>query len=253
MVEEYNDFIENKLCGDSGNCDYSNYTKEQVNDLRSEIEKALENGNNLVDLYGKISDYYTENQDAACTETKEMITKDLENIQNMNMTSVGTGDDPQSGINKLNMALNALSERAKTLEDEALQEQIAQLQTKNDKLAERNEHYYKVLQQKFFADVSLSFKDGCDMITPKLKDWLIRGLDIMKIVALILTLILGMVDFFKGVASGNADTMKKVWTSFSRRLIAVALLFLLPVILEFILGLVSIGGLDSANPLCGLK
>jgi len=62
-----------------------------------------------------------------------------------------------------------------------------------------------------------------------------------------------MIDFFRGIASGSADTMKKVWTNFSRRLIVVALLFLLPVILEFILGLVNIGGLDATNPLCGIK
>jgi len=101
--------------------------------------------------------------------------------------------------------------------------------------------------------INLNYTTGCGIISNDLKDWMIQLLDIVKIGALILTLILGMVDFLKGVASGDDDAMKKVWKSFSRRLIALVLLFLLPVIIEFILGLVTINGVDASNPLCGIS
>ena len=78
-------------------------------------------------------------------------------------------------------------------------------------------------------------------------------LDLIKIGGLILTLILGMTDFFKGVTSGEADAMKKVWKSFANRLIAVIILFLLPLIIEFLFGLINISGINSSNPLCGIK
>jgi len=101
--------------------------------------------------------------------------------------------------------------------------------------------------------VDLDYNQGCEVISPALKKWLMQLLDIIKIAALILTLIFGMLDFFKGVASGEADATKKMWKSFYKRLIAVGILFLLPVIIEFILGIVSINGVDPNNPLCGLK
>lgn len=102
-------------------------------------------------------------------------------------------------------------------------------------------------------NANLTYKADCGIISRSLRSWLIQLLDLTKIGALVLTIILGMLDFFGGLASGNPDTMKKAWKKFSKRLIAVVLLFLLPVILEFLLGLVNITGLDSNNPLCGLK
>lgn len=102
-------------------------------------------------------------------------------------------------------------------------------------------------------DVNINYESGCGIFSNSIKEWLTQVLDIIKIAALVLTLILGMLDFFKGVASGDADAMKKMWKHFSTRLIVVAILFLLPVIIEFLLGLVTINGIDSSNPLCGIK
>lgn len=101
--------------------------------------------------------------------------------------------------------------------------------------------------------VGIELKEGCDVISNDLKSWLIQLLDLIKIGGLILTLILGMTDFFKGVTSGEADAMKKVWKSFANRLIAVIILFLLPLIIEFLFGLINISGINSSNPLCGIK
>ena len=102
-------------------------------------------------------------------------------------------------------------------------------------------------------NVTLNIKNGCDVFSGDMKDWLLQLLDIIKIVGLVLAAILSMVDFLKGVGTGSADTMKKVWKSVGNRLIAVILLFLLPVLIEFVLGLVTLNGVDITNPLCGIK
>jgi len=99
----------------------------------------------------------------------------------------------------------------------------------------------------------IDIKEGCDIFSSDLKSWLIQLLDLIKVGGLVLTLVLGMLDFLKGVSSGEADAMKKVWKSFSRRLIAVIILFLLPLLIEFIFGLINISGINSSNPLCGIK
>lgn len=103
-------------------------------------------------------------------------------------------------------------------------------------------------------NVTLDIKTGCGLFSSDMKDWLIQLLDIIKIVGLVLTAILSMVDFLKGTATGNADTMKKVWKNIGNRLISVVILFLLPVLIEFVLGLVTLNGVeDITNPLCGIK
>ena len=103
-------------------------------------------------------------------------------------------------------------------------------------------------------NVTLNMKYGCDIFSGDMKNWLIQLLDIIKIVGLVLTAILSMVDFLKGTATGNADTMKKVWKNIGNRLISVVILFLLPVLIEFVLGLVTLNGVeDITNPLCGIK
>lgn len=102
-------------------------------------------------------------------------------------------------------------------------------------------------------NVKLNIQESCNIFSDAMKDWLIQLLDMIKIVGLVLAAILSMVDFLKGVGTGSADTMKKVWKSVGNRLIAVILLFLLPVLIEFIFGLVTIEGVDITNPLCGIK
>ena len=44
--------------------------------------------------------------------------------------------------------------------------------------------------------------------------------------------------------------MKKAWNNFIKRSIAVAILIILPVIIEFLLGIFDVPGLTNKNPLC---
>ena len=61
---------------------------------------------------------------------------------------------------------------------------------------------------------------------------------------------LSIFDFFKAVASEEDDAFKKAAKRLMRRVIVVIALFLLPVILEFILKLVHIQGINADDPLC---
>lgn len=108
----------------------------------------------------------------------------------------------------------------------------------------------KIRKMNSSLKVNLNITSECGIISSDLKSWLKTLLNIINISALVLTVILGMLDFFKAVASGEADANKKAFKKFYTRLIVVAILFLLPVIIEFILGLFPIEGVKTSDPFC---
>lgn len=257
-INDYND-LTSELVEGSGNTfvakDFSNYTdKKALLDLLSP-----EGGN--ADFYSTLStaEYYINKH----SELLDTAREDKQLCYSTSLYFSQEVSDLKEDYNNLqarNAAVNQAVENIKKRLTElgASEEEKSdadKLLDALDKLDKAVENGISVLKKTSFiaGDVKLDFESGCGIITPKLESWLKQLLDIIKISALVLTLILGMVDFFRGVASGSADTMKKVWTSFSRRLIVVAILFLLPVILEFVLGLININGLNSSNPLCGIK
>ena len=86
----------------------------------------------------------------------------------------------------------------------------------------------------------------CDEIVPlEIRNWIKDALNLVKYIALVLVIVLGITDFIKAAASGEADQMKKSGQSFLKRIIAVVILFLLPVLVELILNLIEIYGADS--------
>jgi len=86
---------------------------------------------------------------------------------------------------------------------------------------------------------------GCDVIPDEIREWINSTLNLVKYIALVLVIVLGILDFIKAAASGEADQMKKSGSSFLKRIIAVVILFLLPVIVELVLNLIEIYGADS--------
>ncbi|MBE6152094.1 MAG: hypothetical protein E7165_02120 [Firmicutes bacterium] len=91
---------------------------------------------------------------------------------------------------------------------------------------------------------------GCEVIPKEIREWIISTLNLIKYLCLALVIVLGTLDFIKAAASGEADAMKKSGQSFLKRIIAVAILFLLPVLIELILNLIDIYGVNKNNPLC---
>ncbi|MEG2379950.1 MAG: hypothetical protein RSB77_06985 [Bacilli bacterium] len=103
-------------------------------------------------------------------------------------------------------------------------------------------------------DVSISLnKTGCKQILgQELLDWLQWVLDIIRIAGLVLTIVFGIVDFMSASFSSKEDGMKTATKNFSTRLMSLAIIFLVPVIIEFTLGLLNIASTGN-DPTCGLS
>ena len=102
------------------------------------------------------------------------------------------------------------------------------------------------------VDLNLG-ENGCQsVLTSELIEWLQWVLDVVRIGALILTVILGIVDYVNATFSSKDDSIAKANKNFTTRLMALALLFLVPTLIEFVLSLFSISTTGD-DPRCGLQ
>ena len=83
---------------------------------------------------------------------------------------------------------------------------------------------------------------GCDVVPEEVRKWISISLNFVKYVALVLVVVLGTIDFIKAAGSGEPDAMKKAGQTFIKRVVAVIILFLLPMIVELILYLINLYG-----------
>lgn len=80
--------------------------------------------------------------------------------------------------------------------------------------------------------------------------WLLQKLlNYIKILGPSIAIVLGSLDFIKAIVSSDEENMKKTQKRFVNRLIAAALLFFIPLIVELLLGLFGF----TTNVTCGLK
>ena len=77
--------------------------------------------------------------------------------------------------------------------------------------------------------------DGECGLSGRMIAWLKNILKWIKYILPVFVIILGILDFIKAISSGSDDEMKKAQGKFIKRLIAAALLFLIPALIEFIL------------------
>lgn len=92
--------------------------------------------------------------------------------------------------------------------------------------------------------------DNCDSLGARLLNWIYRMIKFVRYGVPALLIILSILDFIKAIASESDDEMKKVTARFTKRLIAAALIFIIPFVLDFILRMFNIPGLNSENPFC---
>lgn len=103
-------------------------------------------------------------------------------------------------------------------------------------------------QMNFYQDFGIV---NCESIfTQDFMDWLNWAFSITQIIAVILVIIFSFVEFMKAIASSDADALKKSGQKFIKRLIALGILFLLPILINFILKVSGIEGIDEENPIC---
>lgn len=91
---------------------------------------------------------------------------------------------------------------------------------------------------------------SCGSLGRESTQWLFRLVRIVRYSVPALIVILSILEFIKAIASESDDEMKKVTGRFTKRLIAAVLLFLIPFVLDFILAIFDIPGLDPTNPFC---
>ena len=65
--------------------------------------------------------------------------------------------------------------------------------------------------------------------------WILNIIKWVKYIIPVIVILMGILDFIRAVASDKDDGMKKAQSRFVKRLIAAALIFVVPFILEFIL------------------
>ena len=82
----------------------------------------------------------------------------------------------------------------------------------------------------------------------KLVAWIENILRWVKYIVPVILIVLSILDFIKAIASEKEDEMKKAQKNFTTRLIAAVLIFLMPILIEFILGKM---GFDAES--CGIS
>ncbi len=91
---------------------------------------------------------------------------------------------------------------------------------------------------------------ACGILPPEFVDKIVRYLNIIKYAGVILAIAFGMLDLTKSILSDDADANNKAIKNLTKRLIAAAVIFIIPLILQFVLNVVEIGGVNTDNPFC---
>jgi len=93
----------------------------------------------------------------------------------------------------------------------------------------------------------IEFNSGTCGFSERLILWIANIIRWVKYIVPVVVIVLGILDFMKAISADKEDEMKKAQQRFIRRLIAAALIFIVPFIIEFILNKM---GFDSNG--CGI-
>ena len=94
-------------------------------------------------------------------------------------------------------------------------------------------------------------KTGCSIFSDEFIDFMQVILNYIRIAGIVLTVVLSIMDYAKTIFSSDDKSNEKANKRFSTRLIVLALLFLIPAILTFVLNLFNIQG-TGENGTCGI-
>lgn len=90
----------------------------------------------------------------------------------------------------------------------------------------------------------------CGSLGNKIVNWIFKIIRMIRYALPAVVIILSILDYIKALASGDEGEVKKVNKRFMYRILAVALLFIVPFILDFIFKIFDIPGFNSSNPFC---
>lgn len=81
---------------------------------------------------------------------------------------------------------------------------------------------------------------GSCSLSQRLTNWIFKIVKWVRYLVPILLIVLSVLDFIKAIASDSEDEMRKVGSKFVKRLMVSAIIFVLPLLLEFLLGIFGI-------------
>ena len=102
----------------------------------------------------------------------------------------------------------------------------------------------QTLKEKYIGIENLN--NDCS-ISERLIVWIKNILKWIKFILPVIVIVMGIIDFIKAIGADKEDEMKKAQGAFVKRLIAAALVFIIPLIIEFILDKMGFGYND-----CGI-
>ena len=147
---------------------------------------------------------------------------------------------------KIDNYLNALSSAATTDEEKA---QINRVKAKVNASFDSYISHISIN-----TDIPLADSDSCEGYLGSVDDpnapayYLDKAFDIIKYLAIILLFVLSIVEYFKALTSGDQDAMKKATQKTIKRVIMAVIIFIAPILIEFILSVLGIVGYGT----CGI-
>lgn len=188
---------------------------------------------------------------------KTLCTQDQEQINNILTAYADLAAKKAAKVTVLKETLTKIKDRLTALGETEKAEAVAgYIDTANgvatDITSVSSKARNSFLASQKFGIKAYDSNNPCGVISTDLKEFLQTIIDYIRIAGIALAVILGILDYIKVIFGSDEKSMAKANKNFSTRLIAVALLFLIPAILTFVLGLFNILGTGNAGT-CGIK
>lgn len=244
------DIVTNNVGGSSGisvvKRDYyfTYYTDSYLRQNRSECVEEI-NDFCLSNFFGETIHYYTatlsdsetnnENTEVSTCPKFETFSGEIKN--NYSLYSTCTGNDCYKYISEANKNIEKIKDYCK----QALKYRDAYIES-SDGSKVTQEACIKVCLS--IEDELIKLKDEYNIeqnsngecgLSNNLLVWLLNIVKWVKYIIPVIVIVMGILDFMRAVASDKDDGMKQAQSRFIKRLIAAALIFIVPFILEFIL------------------
>lgn len=156
----------------------------------------------------------------------EILDKMLNNPNNYSPDEI---DEQRKRVNDLQEEVNATTSKILRTCLEYIETSII-----TEELEEECADYREGVLEGIASGLIRDFTSRCAMLGT-LDKWLQGLFNFVKIGAIVILVIMGLVDFTKAVASGKDDSFKEAGSNLLKRSVILVIIFVLPLIIEFIL------------------
>ena len=230
--------------------DFSNLTKAQVTSYSTTIDNYIA-GDNFESTVTAFLNYLDDLKTKLCPSKAGVLDAYYSSVNSYNSMHA-------SALGAAAKAKEKLAERAEELGDAELADQLNDdAEEITSDAAELKERITTTLKEKKSQlegkdlGFTITSSGGCGIISSDMKTFLNTILWYIRIAGVVLAIILSMVDYIKAASSFDDKSMAAANKKMLTRVILVAVLFLVPALLEFVLGLLNIS--TTAGSLACLK